>query len=45
MLQKKIADALEVSLDYLVGEGINSKLDKQALKRLQDVEQKLYIYS
>jgi transcriptional regulator with XRE-family HTH domain len=35
---KKIADALEVSLDYLVGEGINSKLDKQALKRLQDLE-------
>lgn len=35
---KKIADALEVSLDYLVGEGINSKLDKQALKRLQDME-------
>jgi hypothetical protein len=34
----KIADALEVSLDYLVGEGINSKLDKQALKRLQDLE-------
>jgi transcriptional regulator with XRE-family HTH domain len=36
---KKIADALEVSLDYLVGEGINSKLDKNALKRLQDLEQ------
>jgi len=35
---KKIADALEVSLDYLVGEGINSKLDRQALKRLQDLE-------
>lgn len=35
---KKIADALEVSLDYLVGEGINSKLDKQALKRLQDLD-------
>ncbi|MBX2954505.1 MAG: helix-turn-helix transcriptional regulator [Cyclobacteriaceae bacterium] len=35
---KKIADALEVSLDYLVGEGINAKLDKQALKRLQDME-------
>ena len=35
---KKIADALAVSLDYLVGEGINSKLDKQALKRLQDLE-------
>jgi transcriptional regulator with XRE-family HTH domain len=35
---KKIADVLGVSLDYLVGEGINSKLDKQALKRLQDLE-------
>ncbi|MFZ6014085.1 MAG: helix-turn-helix domain-containing protein [Bacteroidota bacterium] len=35
---KKIADVLEVSLDYLVGEGINSKLDKHALKRLQDLE-------
>ena len=35
---KKIADALEVSLDYLVGEGINSTLDKQALRRLQDLE-------
>lgn len=35
---KKIANALEASLDYLVGEGINSKLDKQALKRRQDLE-------
>lgn len=35
---KKIADALGVSLDYLVGEGINSKLDKQALRRLQDLD-------
>ena len=35
---KKIADAPEVSLDYLVGEGINSKLDKQVLKRLQELE-------
>ena len=35
---KKIADACEVSLDYLVGEGINPKLDKQALKRLQDLD-------
>jgi transcriptional regulator with XRE-family HTH domain len=26
---KKIADAFEVSLDYLVGEGINSKFDKE----------------
>jgi transcriptional regulator with XRE-family HTH domain len=35
---KKIADAFEVSLDYLVGEGINSKFDKKAIKRLQDIE-------
>jgi transcriptional regulator with XRE-family HTH domain len=35
---KKIADALEVSLDYLVGEGINSKLDKKTLKRLEKLE-------
>lgn len=35
---KKLADALEVSLDYLVGEGINSKFDKKTLKRLNDIE-------
>ncbi len=35
---KKIADALEVSLDFLVGEGVNSKFDKRTLKRLQDLE-------
>jgi len=35
---KKIADALGVSLDYLVGEGVNSKFDKRKLKRLQDLE-------
>ena len=35
---KKIADALEVSLDYLVGEGVNAKVDKKALKRLQEIE-------
>lgn len=35
---KKIADAFEVSLDYLVGEGINSKFDKKTVKRLQDIE-------
>jgi transcriptional regulator with XRE-family HTH domain len=34
---KKIADALEVSLDYLVGEGVNSKFDKRTLERLQDL--------
>ncbi len=35
---KKIADAFEVSLDYLVGEGINSKFDKKTLKRFQELE-------
>ena len=35
---KKIADALEVSLDYLVGEGLNAKFDKKTLKRIQDLE-------
>jgi len=35
---KRIADAFEVSLDYLVGEGSNAMLDKQALKRLQEIE-------
>jgi transcriptional regulator with XRE-family HTH domain len=36
---KKIADALEVTLDYLVGEGINSKFDKLTLKRIEEIEQ------
>jgi len=35
---KKIADAFEVSLDYLVGEGINASFDKKNIKRLQDIE-------
>lgn len=35
---KKIADALEVTLDYLVGEGANAKLDKKTVKRLHDIE-------
>ena len=35
---KKIADAFEVSMDYLVGEGVNSSFDKKNLKRLQDIE-------
>ncbi len=34
---KKLADALEVSLDYLVG-GELKVLDKKTLKRLQDIE-------
>ena len=35
---KKIADAFEVSLDYLVGEGINASFDKKTLARLKDLE-------
>lgn len=37
-IAKKIADAFDVSLDYLVGVGINSSFDKKTLKRLQDIE-------
>lgn len=37
-IAKKIADAFGVTLDYLVGEGQNSKLDKKNLKRLHDIE-------
>ncbi|WP_227626069.1 helix-turn-helix domain-containing protein [Geofilum rubicundum] len=35
---KKLADALEVSLDYLVGDGDLKILDKKTLKRLEDIE-------
>ena len=35
---KKIADAFEVSMNYLVGEGVNVSFDKKNLKRLQDIE-------
>lgn len=35
---KKIADALDVTLDYLVGVGTNAKLDKKTVKRLHDIE-------
>jgi transcriptional regulator with XRE-family HTH domain len=34
---KKIADAFEVSLDYLVGEGQNANFDKRTVQRLQDI--------
>lgn len=36
-IAEKIADAFEVSLDYLVGKGQNSKFDKITLKRLQEI--------
>jgi transcriptional regulator with XRE-family HTH domain len=35
---KKLANALEVSLDYLVGEGELKVLDKKTLKRLNDID-------
>ena len=35
---KRIADAFGVSLDYLVGEGTLSRLDKKTVKRLQEIE-------
>lgn len=46
---KKIADALDVSLDFLVGEGVISKFDKKTVKRLEDIEnlptdEKSFIY-
>src|SRR5271156_5092173 len=36
---KKIADSLEVSLDFLVGEGIGSTFDKKTLKRFEELGQ------
>lgn len=35
---KKIADALEVSLDYLAGNAKNVAVDKQTLKLIHDIE-------
>jgi len=35
---KKIADVLEVSLDYLVGEATSARLDKKNLRRLEELE-------
>jgi len=35
---KKIADALEVSLDHLVGEGVYKGFDKKTLQRFRDLE-------
>ena len=35
----KIADALNVSIDYLLGKSNNVILDKKNLKRLEDIQQ------
>ncbi len=36
---KRLADAFEVSLDQLVGEGINVSFDKKAMRRLKELEE------
>ena len=36
---KKIADAFEVSLDYLTGEGQLSQYNNDIIKRMDDIEQ------
>jgi transcriptional regulator with XRE-family HTH domain len=36
---KKIADALDVSLDYLVGASSQTAFDKHTLGRIQELEQ------
>jgi transcriptional regulator with XRE-family HTH domain len=38
-IAKKIADALEVSLDYLAGEGKKASFDKQTLNLIQEIEE------
>jgi transcriptional regulator with XRE-family HTH domain len=35
---KKIAEAFEVSLDYLAGEGINDQFDKKTIQRMREIE-------
>jgi hypothetical protein len=35
---KKLADALDVSLDYLVGDADLKMLDKKTLQRIEDIE-------
>lgn len=35
---KKIADAFEVSLDYLVGEGQNASFDQKTMDRIKDIQ-------
>ena len=35
---KKIADVFQVSLDYLVGEGIHASFDKKTVNRIQEIQ-------
>jgi transcriptional regulator with XRE-family HTH domain len=34
----KLARAFKVSIDYLLGEGLNANYDKETIKRLDDLE-------
>ncbi|SES20498.1 helix-turn-helix domain-containing protein [Pedobacter rhizosphaerae] len=34
----KIAQAFQVSLDYLAGEGVNASFDKKTVERMQEIE-------
>ncbi|MFT3994125.1 MAG: helix-turn-helix domain-containing protein [Dysgonomonas sp.] len=34
----RLAKVLEVSVDYLLGEGLNAAYDKQMLKRLDEIQ-------
>lgn len=36
---KKIADAFNVSLDYLAGDNINAQFNKETIKRMQGIEE------
>lgn len=36
---KKIADALEVTVDYLLGNGAQLKLDKKTARRIQAIQE------
>jgi len=38
-IAKKIADALDVSLDYLAGEGKQASFDKQTLNLIHEIEE------
>ena len=37
-IAKKIADAFDISLDYLVGEGVNSRYSTKTIKLIEDIE-------
>ena len=37
-MAKNIADAFEISMDQLLGDGQNMNFDKRTLKRLQELE-------